>query len=418
MLDPSEVPQEARRRLLEEAWRLGLKPRDLGVSYSFMYQMRKGAKPIPDHVVARVLEFLDDDAILRAAPELAPKLGIQRVDTITLERLIRLNIEFMRRNPVSARILVDTLNVEAERLGLVGRVVKVTEDHVRLWERWLEAQVEQGRLTPKTAGDYDRYLRRALRDLGFIVGPQRVRAYLSRLQIEAPKIAENAALSLRIFARYILGDQEVYFAAKVPRAPRRRREAPTWEELCRLLEALKWPPARAFLLLLMSTGSRTGRLLAVEAERLDLERRTLFFYYPEEWYKLRDANKRQYIGFITRAAREYIESVYLPWRELYLESLAVKSPRLFPVKRSRLYQYIYERSVETLGYRIDLYSVRHRFISHILTRLPKLAVEFLAGHLEPSTALAYYAQEDVREDLRRKYDEAMSSVPCLGGGRP
>ena len=412
-LEISEIKQDARRRLLEAAYKRGLKPKQLGVSYSYLYKMRRGERPIPDSVLRKVLEFLDSDTILSVAPEIAPSLGVLDIDSLTVDNLVRFLVEWARRHPASAKVLVDTLEGELERLGLAGKQIRVTSRHLEEWEKLLDQLVADGEITRKTAKDYDREFRRALESTNYLLGPSIARAYIRGLERESRKRAVYASVALRLFASEILGDFELRAAIPSVSYRSRRRRAPSWEEFCRLLGSLDWPPARAYLMLLLSTGSRPGFLRELPVERLDLAGRVVWFYKPEEWYALEGTTKRQYVGFFTERVRDYLVEVYLPWRSVYVEGPGRGSRKLFPVKRRRLYQYIYEKSLEVLGYRIDLYTARHRFITHTLTRMPKQSQEFLVGHISPSVALSYYAQIDALEDLRKLYDEAMSRVPCL-----
>ena len=375
--------------------------------------MRRGDRPIPDEVLRRVLEFLDSDTILSVAPEIAPSIGLLDIDSLTVENLVGFLVEWAKRHPASAKVLVDTLEGELERLGLAGKRIKVTKQHLEEWGKLLDMLVSDGEITRKTAKDYDRELRRALEATGYLVGPSIVRSYIKSLERESKKRAVYASVALRLFASDVLGNFELRAAVPSVSYRSRRRRAPSWEEFCKLLESLEWPPARAYLMLLLSTGSRPGFLRELPVERLDLARRVVWFYKPEEWYALEGTSKRQYTGFFTERVRDYLAKVYLPWRSIYVEGPGRGSPKLFPVKRRRLYQYIYEKSLEVLGYRIDLYTARHRFITHTLTRMPKQSQEFLVGHISPCVALSYYAQIDNLEDLRRIYDDAMKDVPCL-----
>ena len=411
MIDPSEVPQEARRRLLEEAWRLGLKPRDLGVSYSFMYQMRRGVKPVPDHVLRKVLEFLDDDAVLRAAPELAPRLGIERIDGLTLERLIRLNVEYAKRHPASAKVLLETLEAEFERLGLTGRAVKVTEAHWEEWLAYLDSRREAGTLSYKQWQAHRIYLKRLLDSIGWVLAPGLVRKALLEAAKRSPKAAQKMSESVRLFVREILQDPDLYHRLPRFRARSRETRAPGWEEICRLLGVVEWPPAKALLYLALS-GLRIETLYTITVDKVDLDRRVVAPMSDRRY-------KRDFFSFIPRQAAEYLKTVYTPWREVWLETHAKGQEdlkkRFIPVKPRRIREHVYQVMDEVLGYRFQLRAIRHRVTTHLALHLSKLEVDVLTGHAPRDVVQAHYLQLDILEDLRAKYDQAMSKIPCLGG---
>ena len=63
--------------------------------------------------------------------------------------------------------MLDSLAVELERLGLIGKAVRVTEAHVKEFEACLWARVRSGDLDPGTARDRPHYLKLALDQLGY-----------------------------------------------------------------------------------------------------------------------------------------------------------------------------------------------------------------------------------------------------------
>ncbi len=131
LLAPSGVPQGERRRLLEVlASRGKVKPSTLGVSRAYFYQLRRGLRPIPDHILARLLELAGDDD-LALVPYFAQYVDYSRVKAVDVDRMVRVIVEWAKANPASAGVLLGTLEVELERLGLTGGAVKVTEAHWR-----------------------------------------------------------------------------------------------------------------------------------------------------------------------------------------------------------------------------------------------------------------------------------------------
>jgi integrase len=108
-------------------------------------------------------------------------------------------------------------------------------------------------------------------------------------------------------------------------------------------------------------------------------------------------------------------SFYLEWRSMYLERRGIRSNRLFPVKRVRVYQAIYEAMDRVLGYRFQPRLIRHRVTDHLSKYLSAFEVNALTGHAGRDVVEKHYLQRDNLEDLRAKYDKAIEEVPCLRG---
>lgn len=405
--DPAEIPQEARRQLLGVlAERRRVTPSALGVSRAYFYQMKKGLRPVPDHVLERLLEIATDNDLARV-PFFAPYVDYRRVRGLDVDRIVRLFVEWAKANPASAKVALDTIQAEVERLGLTGRVIRVAGEHLEEWRLFLEARVREGRMSPETARERDRYLRRALEDLGYLLGPARVQQYLRREALESPDRAAHEAKALRLFTRYVLGDRELYNAIPSINPRHERPRASTWEEICRVIEATEWPPAKAYLYVLASTGMRPETVQALTVDQVRLGERLVWVWRDR-------GTKRDYFGFLAPRAAEYL-GFYLDWRRLYLERRGIRSNRLFPVKRRRLYQAIYEAMDEALGYRFEPRLIRHRVTDHLAMYLSAFDVNALTGHAPRGVVEARYLQRDAREELRAKYDRAMSSIPCLSG---
>lgn len=403
-----EVSQEDRRLLLKillENKRISAGT--LGVSRAYIYMMKTGKRPIPDTILLKLLEAATDDDLARV-PSLARYVDYSKIKSWEVDRIVKMFVEWARANPASAKAAYETIGLELERLGLSGRVVKVTEHHLREWELFLEARVREGKIKQKTAKERRIYLERALEELGYVLGPSRVQSYLRRLVLESADIAAHTAKALKLFSKYVLRDRDLYEAIPSINPRRGKREAPSWEDICRLIGSLEWPPARAYMLILAATGVRSGYVRLLRLDQLDLDRRLINLEVEER-------TKRQYIAFMTEGVRDYLVEVYLPWRELHLEKRGIRSGRLFPVRRDRLHHYIYDKMDEVLGYRFQPYTVRHRVLTHFARHLPSLEAKLLSGHASRDVYLEYYYQLDRLEELRSKYDRAMSSIPCLSG---
>ncbi len=152
MIPVKEIPQEARRQLLLVQWQRGVKASDLSVSRDY-YKMRKGVKPVPDHIMERLLEIATDDDLAQV-PFLARFVdynGIRRADA---ERMVKMFLEWARANPASTKAAWKTIGVKLERLGITGKIIVVTGEHLEEWRACLEFRVREGSLHPETTREY------------------------------------------------------------------------------------------------------------------------------------------------------------------------------------------------------------------------------------------------------------------------
>ncbi len=237
-----------------------------------------------------------------------------------------------------------------------------------------------------------------------------MRRALLEAEGEAPKAAQKMSESVGLFVREILQNPGLY--RRLPRFRARSGEtrAPGWGEICKVLGAVKWPPAGALLYLALS-GLRIETLYNITVDKVDLGRRVVAPMADRRF-------KRDFFSFIPRRAAEYLGTVYVPWREAWLEA-AVKGQealreRFIPVKPRRLREHIYQVMDQALGYRFQLRTIRHRVTTHLALHLSKLEVDVLTGHAPRDVVQAHYLQLDILEELRAKYDAAMARVPCLG----
>ena len=406
--DPRDIPQEARRELLRVlASRGKVRPRDLGVSRAYFYQMRRGLRPVPDRVLEKLLELASDDE-LALVPFFAPYVDYQRIRGYDVDRMVRLIVEWARANPASAKVLLDSLSAELERLGLVGKAVRVTEAHVREFESYLRARVASGDMDPETARDRLRYLRLALDELGYTLTKQGLRSLIRRLQAEQPGVADHTYKALRLFVKEIIQDRELLESIPYPRIKWPEPEAPSWEDICRVADALPYAsPPRVFLLLLASTGLRVETVYDLRVDNVRVGARLIWVW------RLRHS-KRAYFSFVTeKVARELRD--YLRYREEYLSLLGRRSERLLPFKPKSLRKAVYSAMDEVLGYRFPLKQVRKRFAEHMSHYLSQLDLAVLMGHAPREVVEKHYLLADERGEMLAKYDQAMSKIPCLGG---
>ena len=385
-----------------------VKPSALGVSRSYFYQMRKGLRPIPDHITEKLLNIAGDDDLARV-PELARYVNFADVARWELDRMLRMVLSWAESNPASASVLLRTLEAELKKKGIVGPAVYVDRQLWEEWERYLEARVVAGSLSAKQARDHKNYLKRLLESTGWVLASEPVRRVVLEVARGSPKAAQKMAEAARLFAREVVRDKQLWEELPRFRARGGEARAPTWEEYCRVLEATAWPPARAILYVAL-TGLRIETLYTLSMKEIDIERRIVA--------PMRDRRrKRDWFSFVPAPAAAYLRDVYMEWREVWLLT-KVKGQddmktRLIPVKPKRIRSYLYNIMDRVLGYRFQLGKIRHRVTTQLSLHLPSLWVEILTGHAPRRIVQEHYLQRDVMESMRAKYDEAMLTVSCL-----
>lgn len=102
--------------------------------------MKRGLRPIPNHILERMLELASDDDLAKVLV-LAQYVDYSGIRMWSLDRILSLVLEWAKANPASARVLLATLEAELAKLGLAGHAVRVTEEHLDEWESYPEVRL-------------------------------------------------------------------------------------------------------------------------------------------------------------------------------------------------------------------------------------------------------------------------------------
>lgn len=97
-----------------------ISPITLDVSRGCLCNMRSGIKSIPDRVLEKILKIADDDDLAQVS-ELARFVDYSQIRRLDAERIVRLFVEWTKANPASIEAAIDTIQVELERSGLMGK---------------------------------------------------------------------------------------------------------------------------------------------------------------------------------------------------------------------------------------------------------------------------------------------------------
>jgi len=421
VLTPEEargISDDVRLRVLEYVLSKGVRPRDIGVSSSLINMVKSGKRKVSDQLLILVCKYLSPDE-LRVLIGEGDYIVIRRGQKLSeLEKATLVNLLAMDKE--LRAFLRGVLKTYEEKDLDEAHTYYVMEGHLRKFERIMRSR------SKKTRDDYLRYLRRALAELNWKISPSILREYMDKVKVEhGPYVACHISKPLKLFIKEVIRDQVLYSSFKTVKPPERPfAEAPTLEEVQAVAKAIMWPPAKAYYVLLAETGLRPGELYKAKLSWLKLKARMLT---PCEDLSMLRVTKKAYISFFSEKTREYLEKVYLPYRETWL-SINISRARnllgdkaeklrekLFPFKPKHIRKEIYKAMDEALGRRFSLYALRRFFTTYMTSRrVPPLYVNIYQGRISPKDfkILQQGYLGIWLEDLKRTYDEAELCILC------
>ena len=408
----SGITEEDRRRILNYVLEVKkVKYKDLGFDRTFVYRLRKGERRITDRVLRRLLDFLTEEEFSRllGVEKKLEALGIMRNGVLDYGLVIDI-LEAAKRDNYLKNLIAKWFyeNLAHE----IPHVVKVTEEHVKKFEKRLSAK------SKKTREDRLRYLLKALEDLEWELAPDKLEEYIYELQAESPHKAAHIAKALKLFIKTVLKDKALYYSFKVPRPGEKLVAEPlTLEEVVKVAKKIKHPGAQAYFILLAETGLRPGEVLSLTLSSLDLNNRKIRIGKISE-------TKRSYITFLHKNTANYLKELYLPFREEFIEkykpilarlniNLDVWEAKLFPFKDYELRKEIYAAMKKALGRQFRLYDLRAFFAAYMSTRgVSPLIINILQGRLPPREfkILQSHYLPFTEKDLRKIYEK---NAPCI-----
>jgi integrase len=418
LVDFRSLGDDARYRIFDYLWDKGVRSSDLGIDPTYANKIRNRRARVSDALLERMLRMLSvgefaslvssSQAVNQALQHVAWEPRSLGEAAIALDRHIRGIEAVIERYPQLSSVAIQRIS-EVLRRRAGGYGIAITKDHIDAFEKILRSRA------PKTRDERLRYLRRALRDLGWELSAERLQEYLVELSEESPNIAEHVAKALKLFIKHVIRDPNLYQAFKMPRTERGPAAEPLrLEDVRAVARAIDWPPAKAYYALLAETGLRPGEVLNARIQDLDLGERMLRIM------RAGNTTKRSYIAFFSEGVKNYLEKEYLPYREDFVRSVEPRVRNLlrdtsewrsllFPFKDTALRASIYNAMEKTLGRRFRLYDLRVFFASHMsLKGVPGQIIDLLQGRVPPrefQVLARHYLAIGVRE-LRDAYDKA------------
>ncbi|MFZ8823297.1 MAG: hypothetical protein ACO2O0_03975, partial [Desulfurococcales archaeon] len=190
LADLGGVGGDARYRIFDYLWERGVRSSDLGIDPTYANKVRNRRARVSDSLLERMLRMLslDEFASLVSGSQALDR-SIQRLSWVPrdlsealsmLDQLLMGLEALVNRYPQLSGVAIQRV------LGLLGRKgysVAITKDHLNVFDKILMSRA------PKTRNDRNRYLRKALNDLGWELSPERLGEYIAELKGESPNVA-------------------------------------------------------------------------------------------------------------------------------------------------------------------------------------------------------------------------------------
>lgn len=368
----------------------------------------------PDEIVNEVMKALPVDEVVKIVH------GIDYSD-VTPSDILRVMVK-ASKDPSFRNIFLFFLHKYfGDLIKETAKEYIVTQEDIQLFEKLLKETK-----STKTAKDRLNYLKRALADLGNTLTPEGLKEYILDLMAESNGKAEHTVKALKLFIKEVVKLRDpalarlLYDSFKTPRGKTKYRPMNlSIDILKRIFNNIQDIGAKAFFLVLAETGLRTGEVLSLTVEQVDLEHRVIKLMKENE-------TKRAYITFLHENTAKWLKEVYLPYREdfvsRYLENvkkLAEANPeqgidvtlwfnKFFPFRDDSLRFDIKNAMKRVLGREFRLYDLRSFFASYMIKQgVSPMVVNILQGRVPPQQFRILQEHYFVisEEELRYAYEK-------------
>ena len=404
--DISTIDDETRRKLLEYViTEKKVSYDDLGISRVMAYHYRKGKYRIPDEVISKALQFLTPDELSRFITGIdLNKIGYNEAMAVIMKAL---------RDPEFREMFLTLLQ---RNLGDYIRSASysyiVSKEDLEMFKKIISKK------SKNTYEDYWRYINRLLKDNNFILSPDKIKEYLLEQSEESPHRARQMAVALKLFIKEVVRPKEPYLAQilyssfSIPRPKTEYKPEPlTIDILKKIFNEIQELEAKTYFLLLVESGLRTGELFSLRTNQVDLKHRVIKLLKQSE-------TKRAYITFLHERTAKFIEEVYLPYRERYIQQhwggvkaigqdVEAWKQKFFVMNEDRIRAEIKE-AMRKVGMEFRLYDVRAFFATYLIKQgVSPLVVNILQGRTAPGQfkILQEHYLPITEEELREVFEK-------------
>jgi integrase len=412
-LDPTKLDREKRIKILEKASeKIGKTElaKKIGVNVSTLYRYLKNEiNNIPIDIVQKASEVLSIE-------ELNDILyGLQVAD---INENVAISVIVKMKNDPNFRAFFLSLMKQfmGEYINDASTSYVITKEDIEKFINYLKITKSYA-----TFSKYRNYFVKILADLNYTLTREKIHDYILKETSISRWRAYQISKILKLFIKEIIMPKnnslgrELYDSFKIIRVEKNYTPIQLSIGILKdIFNKIEHPGAKAYFLLLVETGLRTGEIFNLKIDQVDLANRIIKLGKVSK-------TKRAYITFIHVETAEYLKTHYLPCRENFIktnESKIINSPilkdldnwkaKLFPFDDFNIRNAIKDAMRKILGREFRLYDLRSFFASYMVKQgVSPLIVNLLQGRSSPSQfeiLEKHYFVLSI-EELREIYDK-------------
>ncbi|BDB97002.1 tyrosine-type recombinase/integrase [Saccharolobus caldissimus] len=399
-----EIDQDTRRKILQKVLEKNVSYDKLGISRTMVWYYKTGKYDIPSNVVEKLLKFLTPEEMSEIIYGISP-------DSATINDAIKVVIKAMRDPQYREFLLLLLQKHLGEFIKELSTEYLVTKDDIELFEKINKPKAK------KTYEDYIRYLKDVLRDMNYIITLDKIKEYLAETEEISKHRARHIGIVLKLFIREVVSTKNpslanlLYHSFRIPRPGERPKEVRiTIEDIKKVLSSIEDIGAKAFFLVMAETGLRTGEVLNLKIDQVDLEKREINLSKSTQ-------TKRSYITFLHKKTVKWLKEDYLPFRQGFIRKYEhgviqlggdVKDweQKFFPFQEERIRADIKEAMTKA-GIVFRLYDLRAHFAMYMTKQgVSPMIIDILQGRVSPGQfrILQKHYLPFGKEELKEIYD--------------
>ena len=388
-LDPTKLDREKRIKILQKASKKIGKTelaKKIGINVSTLYRYLKNEiNNIPIDVVEKASEVLSIEEINDI---------IYGLEVADVNENVAISVIVKMKNDPNFRAFFLSLLKQflGEYLNDASTSYMVTKEDEEKFINYLKITKSY-----KTFSMYRNYFVKILADLNYTLTAEKLHDYILKEASVSRGRAYHTSKILKLFIKEIIMPKnrslgrELYDSFKIIKNEKNYTPIQlSIEKLKAIFKSIEHQGAKAYFLLLVETGLRTGEIFNLKIDQVDLTNRVINIAKVSK-------TKRAYITFLHNQTAEYLKTHYLPVRENFIkvnENKIIHSPiikdidqwkaKLFPYGDFDMRNAIKNAMKKVLGKEFRLYDLRSFFASYLLKQgVSPLIVNLLQGRSSP-----------------------------------
>jgi len=187
-----EIDQETRRKILQKVLEKNIPYDKLGISRTMIWYYKNGKYNIPNNVTEKLLKFLTPEEISEIIYGVSP-------DSATINDAIKVVVRAIKDPQYREFVLLLMQKHLGEFIKQLSHEYLVSKEDIELFEKLSKSKAK------KTYEDYIRYLNDALRDMNYILSPDKIKEYIAETEEISKHRARHIAIVLKLFIKEIIG---------------------------------------------------------------------------------------------------------------------------------------------------------------------------------------------------------------------